>query len=217
MGHIKPMKFLLPSSLLACLLTFASFISERKSATSNTPPSPLASYSAAWNDAKYLKCNTATQANYMSSAEKEVIYVLNLARMSPTLFANTVLKKYPARHTNYYTSLLDTMLKIKPAKILYPDSLCFAGAYCHALNSGKEGYVGHYRSTDECRKKWYYTGECCDYGHNKPLDIIMSLLIDEGVESLGHRKICLGNYKKIGVSIQPHTTYRHNTVIDFHY
>jgi len=211
------MKFLPLPSLCVCLLVFASFIPAKKIRLSTTTPSPLASYSTAWNDAKYLKCNTATMANYMTAAEKEVIYVLNLARLNPVLFANTVLKKYPARHTTYYTSLLNTMLKLKPAKLLYPDSLCFAGAKCHAVNSGKEGYVGHYRSTDECRKKWYYTGECCDYGHNKPLDIIMSLLIDESVESLGHRKICLGDYKKIGVSIQPHISYRYNTVIDFHY
>ncbi len=153
----------------------------------------------------------------MTDAEKEVIYVLNLARMNPVLFANTVVKKYPANHSDYYTSLLATMLTLKPIKLLYPDSLCFAGALCHAINSGAEGYAGHTRSTEECRKKWYYNGECCDYGHNKPLDIIMSLLIDEDVPSLGHRDICLSGYKKIGVSIQFHKAYRHTAVLDFHY
>ena len=153
----------------------------------------------------------------MTAAEKEVIYVLNLARMNPVLFTNTVIKKYPARQTNYYTTLLDTMLKLKPVKLLYPDSLCFSGAQCHAVNSGKEGYVGHDRSTKDCSEKWYYNGECCDYGHNKPLDVIMALLIDEGVPSLGHRRICLGDYKNIGVSVQPHTSYRYTAVLDFHY
>jgi hypothetical protein len=211
------MKFILPPSLLACLLVFVSFIPATKVSPPIIPPSPLASYSTLWNDAKYLKCNTAAKANYMTAAEKEVIYILNLARTNPALFTNTVIKKYPVRKTGYYTSLLDTMLTLKPMKLLYPDSLCFAGALCHAINSGAEGYVGHNRSTDECRKKWYFNGECCDYGHNKPLDIIMSLLIDEGVESLGHRDICLSSYKKIGVSIQHHTVYSYTTVIDFHY
>ncbi|MDZ4794597.1 MAG: hypothetical protein SGI83_09990 [Bacteroidota bacterium] len=211
------MKFLLPPSLLACLLVLVSFAERRAVSIPTTPVSPLASYSTAWNDVKYLKCNTAASANYMSTAEKEVIYILNLARTNPALFANTVIKKYPAGRSHYYSSLLDTMLVLKQVKLLYPDSLCFAGALCHAQNSGKEGYVGHTRSTEECRSKWYYNGECCDYGHNRPLDIIMSLLIDEGVESLGHRKICLAGYKKIGVSIQPHTTYGHAAVLDFHY
>lgn len=211
------MKFLLPPSLLACLPGLVSFIQTTEFTPAATPVSPLASYSAAWNDSKYLKCNTAAKASYMTAAEKEVIYILNLARTDPALFANTVIKKYPAWKSHYYTSLLDTMRTLKPVKLLYPDSLCFAGALCHAQNSGKEGYVGHNRSTDECREKWYYNGECCDYGHNRPVDIIMSLLIDEGVASLGHRKICLGGYKKIGVSIQPHTLYGHTAVLDFHY
>lgn len=100
------------------------------------------------------------------------------------------------KNSAYYKSLLDTMSRLKTMNLLYPDSLCFAGAQCHALNSGAEGYVGHNRSTEECRKKWYYNGECCNYGHNNPLDIIMSLLIDEDVPSLGHRNICLGSYKR---------------------
>lgn len=211
------MKFLLPPGLIVCLLIFVSFISTGKVASPDTIPSPLAEYSTAWNDAKYLKCNTAATANYMTSVEKEVIYILNLLRTNPSLFATTVISKYPTNQTSYYKSLLATMQKLKPLNLLYPDSLCFAGAQCHAINSGKEGYVGHTRSKEECNKKWYYNGECCDYGHNKPLDIIMSLLIDEGITSLGHRKICLDSYNKIGVSLQPHKVYRFTTVIDFHY
>lgn len=180
-------------------------------------PSPLDMFSPAWSDPKYLKCNTASDVKYMTTTEKEVIYILNLARTNPALFANTVVTKYPVSHTGYYKSLLNQMLTLKPQNLLYPDSLCYAGAFCHAVNSGLQGYVGHDRSNEECRKKWYFNGECCDYGNNKPLDIIMSLLIDEGISSLGHRKICLSSYKKIGVSIQPHKVYRVTTVIDFHY
>ncbi|MEO7982754.1 MAG: hypothetical protein ABI688_01605 [Bacteroidota bacterium] len=211
------MKFLLPPGLLACLLIFVSFIPAREVSRAHTIPSPLASYSTAWNDAKYMKCNTAAKVSYMTALEKELIYILNLARTNPQLFASTVIAKYPARHTDYFTSLLDTMQKLKPGKLLYPDSLCFSGAKCHAVNSGKEGYVGHTRSTEECRMKWYYNGECCEYGHNKPLDIIMALLIDQDIISLGHRNICLGPYKNIGVSFQPHTLYGYTTVLDFHY
>ena len=56
--------------------------------------SPLALYSNEWNDVKYSKCNTAVNAAYLSNSEKEVIYILNLIRSYPALFANTVLKKY---------------------------------------------------------------------------------------------------------------------------
>lgn len=211
------MRILLPPGLLAILLVLVSFLPPKEVPRPTSSLSPLSSYSAAWNDPKYLKCNTAALAHYMTTAEKELIYILNLARTNPALFAKTVISKYPVRQTGYYTSLLETMLHLKPLKSLAPDSLCFAGAQCHALNSGAEGYVGHDRSDETCRKKWYYNGECCDYGHNQPIDILMALLVDEGVESLGHRNICLGNYKKIGVSIQPHRTYRHTAVLDLHY
>ena len=58
--------------------------------------SPLTAYSSDWNDIKYSKCNTAVNAAYMTSAEKDVIYILNLIRSYPALFAKTVLKKYPS-------------------------------------------------------------------------------------------------------------------------
>lgn len=218
------MKFLLPPGLLAILLVFVSFIPSKRVSQSVIPASPLATYSTDWNDTKYLKCNTAANANYMTASEKEVIYILNLARMNPVLFASTVVKKYPETNFNnymknsqYFKSLLNKMSKMKPINLLYPDSLCFAGARCHALNSGAEGYVGHNRSSEECEAKWYYNGECCDYGNDNPLNIIMSLLIDEDVPSLGHREICLSPYIKIGVSIQFHKLYRYTAVLDFHY
>jgi uncharacterized protein YkwD len=44
----------------------------------------------------------------------------------------------------------------------------------------------------------------------------MSLLIDEGVKSLGHRRICLSaRYTAVGISTQAHSDYGTNTVMDF--
>jgi hypothetical protein len=101
--------------------------------------------------------------------------------------------------------------------LLYPDSLCFVSAECHAISSGKTGYVGHERQTKECKDKHLFFGECCDYGHKEPLPILMALLIDQNVPSLGHRKMCIGPYGKMGVSIQPHKVYGNNAVLDFYY
>lgn len=210
------MNILLPPKLIAPVFSFLLFIPFQKKIGFVDSISPLAGFSSEWNDAKYLKCNTASRVNYMTNAEKEVIYILNLARMNPPLFANSVVKKYPAKHTYYYTSLIDTLLLLKPVNLLIPDAKCFESASCHATISGAQGYVGHNRSTDECKNKKHFTGECCDYGHNKPLDIVMSLLIDEGVSSLGHREICLDSYKKLGVSIQFHNLYRFTAVLDFY-
>jgi hypothetical protein len=185
--------------------------------------SPLSEFSNAWNDPKYLAGNTAANANYMTAQEKNVIYILNLARMNPKLFCNTVVKGYPERsgnvylaNGNYYSSLLATMNNMAPLDPLQPDVNCYASAQCHALTSGLTDYVGHERKGN-CEKKKYYNGECCDYGHGNALDIVLSLLIDYDVPSLGHRDICFTNYKTLGVSIKPHKSYANNAVLDFHY
>ncbi len=206
--------------LIPVLFSVASFVSGPET----TPVSPLANYSAEWNNPIYLKCNTTKDANYMTGPEKDVTHILNLLRTNPALFAKTVVKQYPEKsgqghlvNSWYYTSLLDTLKKIKPIVLLKPDINCFNSAKCHALYAGATGYVGHERNSPECQSKKYFNGECCDYGNKEPLDIVMSLLIDEGVPSLGHRDACLSTYKKIGVSIQAHQKYRYNAVLDFSY
>ena len=187
--------------------------------------SPLAMYSNAWNDSKYSKCNTAANVPYMSNDEKEVIYILNLIRTNPVLFSNTVLKKYPsisgkgylAKDEFYYLSLIKTLNKMEPLNLLEPDKAGFESAQCHALSSGAAGYAGHKRINGNCEKKKSYNGECCDYGNSNPLEIVLSLIIDEGVPSLGHRHLILSRYNKVGVSIKPHKKYGTNAVIDFLY
>jgi uncharacterized protein YkwD len=187
--------------------------------------SPLASYSHVWNDIKYSRCNTAANAAYMSYTEKNVIYILNLIRANPSLFVKTVLLKYPSASGNdylaenafYFKSLVNTLEKLEPLNILSPDKDCFESATCHASSSGILGYVGHKRVNRDCEKKKTYNGECCDYGHKDPLDIVLSLLIDEGIPSLGHRNVMLSGYSKVGVSVQPHKKYGTNAVFDFLY
>jgi uncharacterized protein YkwD len=187
--------------------------------------SPLAAYSKAWNDPKYSHCNTAANASYMSKAEKEIIYILNLIRAYPVLFTKTVLKAYPAISGNYelekdsfyFISLVKLLQQSEPLNILYPDKQCFESAQCHASSSGILGYAGHKRISRDCELKKNYNGECCDYGNEDPLDLVLSLLIDDGYPSLGHRQVFLRPYTKLGVSVQPHKKYGTGAVFDFAY
>lgn len=180
-------------------------------------PSPLAQFSSAWNAPKYAAANTAKNASYLTAKERELVYVLNLVRMDPALFAKTVLPKYDSGEpSTYYQSLLKHLQEMKPQSLLVPDSLCWISARCHAVSSGTQGYDGHDRITEECQKKEHFMGECCHYGSGNPLEILMRLLIDEGIPSLGHRKICLGYFQKVGVAIQPHSVYGNNAVLDFY-
>lgn len=185
-------------------------------------PSPLALFSPEWNDTAYLKCNTARDCRYMTAAEKEVIYILNLVHTNPRLFEKTVVQRFPdlkkrpsLRDQPEFPTLAATLAAMKPVSLIYPDSLCFVSARCHAITAGRAGYVGHERQSKSCGALIY--GECCSYGHQDPLDIVMALLVDHNVPSLGHREMCLSPYGKIGVSIQPHTGYGYNAVLDFYF
>ena len=188
----------------------------------DTAINPLVEFSTEWSERQYLQCNTAESASYLSKEEKKVIWILNMIRVNPQLFLNSVLLnpkcneyKTPAKRNHYFNSLISDLEKAKPIyALLSPDADLFKGAYCHAYQSGLKGRLGHSRAGEGCEKDFY--GECCDYGNTQALDILLSLLIDEDVPSLGHRKICLSDeYTLIAVSIQPHKKYGTNTVLDF--
>lgn len=183
--------------------------------------SPLSSFSTEWDKPEYRVCNTAASADYFSDEEKNVIYILNLARTNPPLFAQTVVKAYPEYsgqsrldRSEYFTGLLAFLSKKKPMPLLYPERTLFESARCHAETSGRTGYIGHNRRTEACDDLKSFMGECCQYGYKDPLSIVMDLLIDEGVPSLGHRIILFKPHTQIGVSIQPHKKYRWNTVLN---
>lgn len=183
---------------------------------------PLAKFSIEWNKMEYSNCNTAKDLTYLSAAERDVIWILNMVRLNPSLFLKSVLlnpqssvfKKSKERGF-YYNSLVENLKTLIPnSSPLLPDTNLFLTAKCHAYESGKIGYVGHERKNNTCEKDFY--GECCYYGLEDPFHIVISLLIDERIRDFGHRKIMLSNkYSLIGVSLQPHIDYGTNTVLDF--
>ena len=156
--------------------------------------------------------NTACNEEYLSDEEKRVYYFLNLARINPKHFADTYLSYLKPSRDHYESSLYSELQKLQPLPVLKPNRKLFESAKCHAVESGEKGYVGHERF--KCTQ--YFMGECCQYGVSEALEIVIHLLIDQGIPSLGHRKICLSaGYTELGVSIQPHKTYGINTVLDF--
>ena len=160
--------------------------------------------------------NSAKKTDWLSPKERELMYWLNYARLNPKEFClKYIYKKYGDRETNVYiATLMDYMLSMKPVPTLYPDKKLFESAVCHAETMGKAGLIGHGRQPG-CKSS--FSGECCSYGLANPLEIVIQLLIDQGVPSLGHRYICLGTYSKVGVSIKPHKSYGTNCVLDFGY
>jgi uncharacterized protein YkwD len=176
------------------------------------PTDPPADRSTSWSDPKYNEANSAKDEDYLTDNEKKIYYYLNLLRMNPKLFADTYLGHLRNSSNQYESSLYSELQKIDPLPVLKPNRKLYESAKCHAIESGESGYLGHTRK--KCTK--YFMGECCQYGISNPLNIIISLLIDEGIPTLGHRKICLSPYTELGVSIQPHKSYCINTVMDFY-
>jgi len=206
--------------MMSCLMLSSIVVNAQNNSVSSAE-NPLASYSPLWNQQKFMDCNTGATIKYFSKKEKEVIWILNMLRLDPQLFLETVLLNQtnpeymePGKRDENYLSLMADLKKLKPAnKMLIPDYAAYQSAYCHAVLSGKTGYVGHDRR-GSCKADFY--GECCDYGNEDPLQALLDLLIDRYVASLGHRYICLSpNYNSIGVSIQPHKGYGVNYVLDF--
>jgi len=183
---------------------------------------PLLVYSNEWSNTIYQNCNTAKNISYINQEEKNLIWILNMVRLNPQLFLKAVLLNpkcsfyKPEKNRNSYDkSLIKTLLAANAIKnSLLPDSSCYISAHCHAYYSGIKGYVGHERVDKSCKQDFY--GECCQYGYADGLSIVLDLLLDYDVPTLGHRKGCLSEqYKLIGVSIQPHTKYQYNSVVDF--
>jgi uncharacterized protein YkwD len=137
---------------------------------------------------------------------------------------NKYLKEKDLMGNRYAKSLLADLKKCQKMSELKSSKALQAVAQLHALDMGKSGTVGHTSSdgtifSERLREKAKAGGmiaENCDYGNEEPLDIVMALLIDDGIKSLGHRKNILNPlYHWVGIAIEKHKTYRVNCVMDF--
>ena len=180
-----------------------------------------------WDAEVFDRATTAKDVSYLSDADKSVICLCNLARLNGTLFANTYLRDYVAEKSlksEYVQTLIKDLQNVRNLPMLIPDlGLCTAAAN-HASDIGSTGRTGH-KSSDgkdlvKRFEKYFAKGtisENCSYGKAAPLDIVMQLLIDDGVESLGHRNVMLSEqYGAVGVSIAKHTVFNYNCVLDFY-
>lgn len=177
------------------------------------------SFSQPWSSDQIDKANTAKSADYLSGEEKDVIKYLNLARMYPQQFLAVELKDYngPGTYPNApvnLPSLLHEMASMSPVPPVFPDAGLYNLANCFAKEQGKNGSTGHVRV--ECPKLTGEWGECCSYGMSTGRDILMQLIIDNGVPDCGHRKICFSSsYNTIGVGTSTHPQYNYCAVLDF--
>lgn len=187
-----------------------------------------------WTSEQIDIANTAKSCKYLSEDEQQVILLVNLARTQPHYFSKVMLAMWFENTADrmlfaqmcsieYSSSLIKDLENCPPLSPLLSEKRLYKYAMIHAQKIGQKGRTGHGRYYNysflermQGLNKHRNVAENCSYGCKKPIDIVMQLLLDDGVPSLGHRKnILKKSYKEIGISIQPHKKYEWNCVMDF--
>ena len=182
-----------------------------------------------WDTATTEKANSAKNISYLSNEEKKIVYYVNLVRLNPELFAKTYFQKYmdstKTKLTTFSRSLQHDLTAIyKPMNILTPKQDLAEEALDHAKDLVKSDKTGHFTSDGKSynfrmkKFKDIYSSvvEDCSYEHQKPLSVVINLLINEGQGSIEYRKNILDKkLKYIGASVQPYKKGKGICVIDF--
>lgn len=163
--------------------------------------------------------NTAIAVEYLTTEEKDIFLYSNLARMYPKkfyglyrAFAIAKGKESELTRDRYYTSLTKELKSRSSEEPVYPDMEMFELAKCWALESGEKGLLGHDRQ--DCPGG--FAGENCAYGYATGLEIVMQLLIDEGIPDYGHRvNLFHSEWRGLGAAIRTHRDYRFCAVQNF--
>jgi uncharacterized protein YkwD len=185
--------------------------------------------------------NTAA-LGFMSQLEREIIDEMNLARTEPQKYAAFIeeYKKYyngnrltiPGRQkaivTNEGITAVDEAITYLRATQPLPGfevarGVCSA-ASDHAKDLAGKGFTGHRGSdgsTPNARVDRYgqweaAIGETVVYEVSTARQIIISLIIDDGVPNRGHRRnIFDANYHVTGISVSDPLTFGSKCVIDY--
>ena len=167
-----------------------------------------------WSDEERCSANTAAICPFLTQVEKDVVLYNNLARMYPKKFVAVELRDL--QETSYVLSLKRDMNNLRPLSALTVNATVTNLAKCWAEESGSRGITGHNRINCDTYYIGGSGGENCSYGKKTGRDIIVQLLVDENVASLGHRKNCLHlEFRSVGVGFATHTKWNYCCVMDF--
>jgi uncharacterized protein YkwD len=169
-----------------------------------------------------------------------IIHEMNLARQNPALYATFVeemRRNYSGRvcllpgnvrmRTHEGVRALDDAIqflrraKPQPPLALSP-GLCLAAAdHCREQAGGATGHYGSYGGDPENRINRYGVvsqgwAENITYGRHSAREIVLALIVDDGVHGRGHRKnIFNPTYDVAGAAYGPHARFGSVCSIDF--
>ncbi len=192
-------------------------------------------------DWEFSVLNTAFEADYLFPLEKEIILEINKLRSDPVRYAEDFIeplaKKYDRRVLYYpddqpmltqegVNALFECVRDLKrqkPLPIVYPSEGLTLAARDHVNDQSKSGRTGHQGSDRSSMRdrierygKWEVRiAENIVYGGKTAQQIVILLLIDDGVIDRGHRKNFLNpDFRMAGVAIGSHPKYDIMSVID---
>jgi hypothetical protein len=192
-----------------------------------------------WDDSKL---NTAAQSNYLLQLEKEIIFEINKLRSNPARYATEYIaplaKNYKQKLLYYLgdkplmtregagalNECVNELKRQKPLPLLYPSQGLSKAARDHVKDQSRTGQTGHRgndRSDARTRIERYghwkaRIAENIAYGGHTAQQIVIYLLIDDGVRDRGHRKNFLNpDFQVVGVATGSHPEYQTMSVMDF--
>ena len=189
-----------------------------------------------------VELNTAKYAAYLSPLEQHVILELNKVRSNPKLFAEEYMEELltayqgklysypgqdPVKSHEGVSPLIECIAVLKSTaaiSILQPAEGLAKAAKDLVSDQQKNGGIGHIArngSTPQKRIEKYGDWDICSaeditYGSFEARQIVIALLIDDGVPDRGHRKNVLNPcFHFAGVANGKHPTYLSMCAIDY--
>lgn len=186
--------------------------------------------------------NTAKDAPYLNEFQKQVIFELNKVRSNPKRFAEEYMEDlrtcyegslfiYPGQDPvktkegiEPLNECINVLLNARPVPVLHPAgglSKASADLVADQQQYGGIGHIAHNGSTTQNRIEKYGNWDICSaedisYGIFDAREIVMTLLIDDGVPNRGHRENILNPcFRFVGVGYGKHPDYQSLCVIDY--
>ena len=183
----------------------------------------------------------ATAPAHINEIQKAVLNELNVARTTPLKYVEYLKDRRRGFKGKIFSApggirvttregvvaiddAIEALSKQPPlAALQFSEGLALA-ALDHVLDTGPKGLVSHdgsdgsnpFARVSRYGELEHFSGECISYGRSEARQIVLTLIIDDGVANRGHRlSIFTKEFRLAGIARGPHKTFKDMCVIDF--